>query len=490
MRLLYVLLYSVFVFSTSLFGANFIPISLAANQVAIIGTSVRIPDSCIDAGGATADLSVLYRPFNGSGYVVATNPHVSTAYCTTRYDWVSATVLYGSCPTGTISNANNICVTPPPPTCTDTQYLDSNNTCQDIPIPPYFPQDANSSHGTYGNGYAPIPQSACDSTSSPDYSTSLGAYSIISWDYAAQKCIASAFQCDSGFIYDSTTKICKKPPDTKNLPTTNDPTDSANSCNGNRWGLTQNYDFCNMCNASLYIWLPPVGLENYGLECNNKYVEYQCITDYRLKKFTQVSCGDVLQKDKTSNELNASALNPTPTKDTNVSNLSIKDSTTAITNKIAQEIQQQKNLNAKVSTASKQDSMLKQLNKMGTKLDQINEGQLSQNGVKNGVKDALDNRDNNLSVPSDINGTDTPGGNGIAAVKNSITSQYTKRYDLFGVTTCGSLSVTNTTIDFMSTTIKNPLVIMDNSLKGYYPMFKALFLVVATFLGLVSVFRR
>ena len=235
---------------------------------------------------------------------------------------------------------------------------------------------------------------------------------------------------------------------------------------------------------------PPIGLDNYGLKCNNKYVEYDCTTDYRLKKFTQVSCGDVLPKDKTTKTLDNSSLTPTPTKDTNVSSLSPSNSTVSVTDKLAKQIEQQKTLIAKVSTSDNQNKILDSLNKLGDKLNQINNGKLSQDGVNKALKNALDSRDNNLSVPSDINGTGTPGGDGISGVKNSILTQYSKRYDLFGVTTCGALSVTNNTITFMQTTIENPLVVMDNSLKPYYDLFKSLFLIVATFLGLVSVFRR
>ena len=396
------------------------------------------------------------------------------------------------CPLGQQIDLNsNTCITPtPPPTCTDSQYLDANNVCQTIVTPSTMPPDANASHGAYTTGYATVPQSACTSSASPDFSTSLGTFHIVGWDYSVNKCIGLGFKCNSGLVYDSITQTCTAPPDTKTIPTTGDPNNPADSCVGNKWGQTWTYNFCNECQGSVGVWLPPVGLENYGLECNKKYIEYDCVSDYRLKKFTQVSCGNVLPTDKTTNTLDNSSLNTTPTIDTNISSLPSPNNTTAITNKIAKQIELQKDLNNKVSTADNQNKILDSLDKLNGKLDGINTSKLTQDGVKKGVKDALDDRDNNLSVPSDINDSGTPGGNDISAVKNTILTQYSKRYDLFGITSCGSLSVTDNTITFMQTTIENPLVIMDNSLKPYYDLFKSLFLIVGTFLGLVSVFRR
>ena len=470
---------------------------------------------------ASYSFNSTYNVYNVVGSVYGVSPASSYVPISDTLAIPNSTANNGSCgflhpPSCTapqyLDTTTNTCVTPPtctapqildsvthtcvapPPTCTQNQFLDANNTCQDITTPATMPQDANASHGAYSSGYAPVPQSSCNSTSSPDYSTSLGAYHIGGWDYASSQCVALAFKCNNGFIYDSASKNCTPPPSTKDIASNTNASDSANSCKGNKWGLTWTYNFCGKCTGGVGIWLPPLGLENYGLQCNNKYVEYDCVSDYRLKKFNQVSCGNVLPKDKTTKQLDSSSLNTSPTKDTNLTSLSAVNSTTAITAKLSKQIEQNKQLNTKVSTADNQNKILDSLNKLGTKLDQINNGKLSQDGlknaIKNGVKDALNNRDNNLSIPSDMNKSGTPGGKGISGFKNSIISQYNKRYDLFGVSTCGTLSVTNRSISFMQTTIQNPLVIMDDTLKPYYSIFKSFFLIVATFLGLVSIFRR
>ena len=120
-----------------------------------------------------------------------------------------------------------------------------------------MPQDANASHGGYSSGYATVPKSACNSVSSPDFSTSLGAFHIVGWDYAVNKCIGLGFKCNSGLIYDSASQICTIPPDTKTIDSNSNANDSANSCVGNKWGRTWTYNFCSKCTGNLGIWLPP-----------------------------------------------------------------------------------------------------------------------------------------------------------------------------------------------------------------------------------------
>jgi len=371
-------------------------------------------------------------------------------------------------------------------------YPEDSATLFGMEIPSGFPQednnDTNNTHGTYVKGTLPIPQSDCNSNSTPDYSTSLGKIHVVGWDSAENKCVAMAFKCNNGFVLDINSNRCIQPPDTLELGHSSHANDSANFCSGGKWGQTWTYDFCDQCQGSVGIWLPPVGLEGYGLECNKKYVEYQCTTDYRLKKFIEVSCGNILDKDKTNKDLNLSNMDTTPTKDTNVSALPSADSTQAITTQLTKQVELQKDLNKKVSTVEGQNKLLKGINELGKKLDSINKRQLSQDGVKNGVKDALNERDNNLSIPDDANETG-PGGDGLKAAKNAIINQYGKRYDLFGVSGCGSPSF-DSSITFMGMTVENPLPVMDNSLKSYYPLFKSLFLLIATFLGFISVFRR
>jgi len=380
--------------------------------------------------------------------------------------------------------------TAPMPLCADNQLYDVNtSTCVSPPVPNTFPSDANASHGAISNGYAPIPKASCNSKSAPDYSTTLGTYHIVGWDLSRKKCLALAFKCNSGFVYDKNRKTCTQPPKTKTIEQNNkNPNDSANKCSGSKWGQTWTYNFCEQCKGNVGIWLPPVGLEGYGLQCNKKYIEYQCTTDYRLKKFEQVSCGNILPKDKTTKKIDLSKLNTTPTKDTNISSLPAKNNTRSITTMLSKQIEQNKALNSKVSTAENQKKLLDGINKLGKKLDSLNKGHLSQDGVKNGVKRALDARDNNLSIPKDANKTG-PGGRGLKDARNAIIKQYGIKYDLFGISTCGAPSFSSS-ITFMNMQVQNPMPVMDNALKAYYPMFKSLFLVVATFLGLLSVFRR
>jgi len=371
-----------------------------------------------------------------------------------------------------IDTINHICVDNPP--CTATQYADINQTCQDIPNPPNFPTDINSSHGAVSTGYAPIPQASCNSTASPDYQSAIGAYHIVGWDYGLQKCIATAFKCNSGFVYKVDGYNCVIPPDKLVAPTSSDPTSVDNKCVGNTWVNKTTWDFCSNTSTSLVVWLPPVGLENYGLEYGKKYVEYDCQTDYRLKKFAQVSCGDPLPKDITTKQLDTTSLHTTPTKETNVSALSLKDSTTAITDKLSIQNHKIDLLNNDKSTKSMQGSILTQLNKIGT-------NQLTSVGVST----ALNSRDNNNKAKAEDNSSN---GNGWGIAKNSIIGVYSKNYTPFN-TTCGTPTFQGD-ITFMGTTISDPLKAFDTATKPYFGSIKTFMILTATLLGLLSVFRR
>jgi hypothetical protein len=495
MKKIYILLFSIFVFNINLFALDISSCPPSSGNYWDI-SSVSTVKGC--SAIPPSDFFSCDSPYTVTTFVNS-NVIVNDPVCTDSYrtgsgnSYTTTIIKYkngvgSSCVPPNYINSNYMCVAPAAPTCLDNQYLDANNTCQDISTPADFPQDANASHGGYSNGYAPIPQADCNSQSSPDYTTSLGRYHIVGWDYGAGKCLAFAFKCNSGFIYDSVGNTCVMPPETKDIPPNSNTNDSANQCSGSKWGQTWTYNFCDQCQGNVGIWLPPVGLEGYGLQCNKKYVEYQCTTDYRLKKFTEVSCGNIIPKDKTTKQIDLNNLDTPLIKDTNTSSLPARDNTLAITSQISKQIELQKALNDKVSTADGQNKLLDGINKLGDKLDSMNNGKLSQDGVKKGVKDALDARDNNLSVPSDANETG-PGGNGLADAKNAIIGQYGVRFDLFGVTSCGQPSFSSS-ITFMSMTVENPLPVMDNSLKSYYPIFKNFFLLVATFLGLLSVFRR
>jgi len=121
--------------------------------------------------------------------------------------------------------------------------------------------------------------------------------------------------------------------------------------------------------------------------------------------------------------------------------------------------------------------------------------------------------DNNSSTPGDTNSTGdnnstTPGENNIslpdaidynqsmsatlAEVENAIAGQYGNTFNIFDNTgSCGNPGFA-ASVQVMGAEVKNPLKVADDAMNeaGVYPIIKGIFLFAATFLGLMSLFRR
>jgi len=250
------------------------------------------------------------------------------------------------CPDDLVYDDNGLCVSPLPPECTDDEYLDDNNQCQPlvVPDPENFPTTddnassgsgaSSSSSGGGSNGSTSVtnlPTTQDNCIPGTTFTSSMGVYQIIGWDNATNKCKTAIFRCNSGYVYDESTKSCKLPPD--EIDTTNDGSNTADAaCPGGKFAQRWTYNFCDQCRGDFGVWLPPVGLEGYGLECNRKYIEYDCIKDYRIKKFVEVSCGNVPPpEDPVTHEIDMDELTDSDVKDTNVSNLPAIDPTKANT---------------------------------------------------------------------------------------------------------------------------------------------------------------
>ena len=203
----------------------------------------------------------------------------------------------------------------PPVTCGGNEYLDANATCQsrDDAIPDDFPSDATS-NGKQSSGTLPITKESCEEKKKTD--TYLGYYQPIAWDYANGKCIAVAFKCTSGRVLNKEKTKCIVPPDNKEFPTGED-----NICPNNNWAKKRTHDFCNLCTGSVGIWYPPIGHKDSGMECNKQYVEYNCVSDFRVKKYQQTSCGTPLPEDTETRDLNITKVTSSITGDSNSSNL-------------------------------------------------------------------------------------------------------------------------------------------------------------------------
>lgn len=328
------------------------------------------------------------KNINGSSMyitkLVSSVPNVALGlpqYCDVTLDrvWYSSA---SSCPSGQFPDAQGICAAPAI-TCADNEIFDANtSSCVPFAIPSTFPSDANASHGTLSNGVLPVAKSACNSASSPDMATSLGAYHVVGWDSTTSTCKAMAFKCNNGFVYDSANKTCIAPP--VSLSKSN--TKQDNACRGKFvQRLSGTLNFCNQCNFSLGYWRPPLGYDNYNLQCDHSYVEYACNTDYRIKKFIEVSCGDPLPKDKTTKQLDLSKLKSN-VKDTNVSSVSTSNSSS---NQI-ETINQLKNVNSSILATNKSlNGLTKIASDSNAKLGSIESKVGSIDGNVKAIKDGL-----------------------------------------------------------------------------------------------------
>ena len=285
---------------------------------------------------------------------------------------------------------NSVCVPLPAPTCdSDTQFLDSNNTCQNKSdhIPSDFPNDDT---GFQNTGYPPVAESGCNA--GERYNTDLGVYELLGWDYQAQKCLAVGYKCKSGRTYDADAKTCVIPPDNTGF--------GDNLCVNDNWARKWTHDFCSDCTGDVGIWLPPLGHEESGMECNRAYVEYQCVKDYRIKKYKEVSCGDPLPVDSETHEMDISPLEGSTTNDTNTSSVPDADSGN---------LQNHEDLESILDEIEKGTSELKGINQNTNDIkdgvtavnDTLGDFKSQNHSDLTAIKDAIDGIDINVSGGSD-----------------------------------------------------------------------------------------
>lgn len=304
---------------------------------------------------------------------------------TTTYHWYNSKYNIYVCDSGLhYDSSSDSCINDTPSIiCSDNEIYDSNTSlCIPFPIPTTFPIDANASHGSLSNGVLSIPESDCNSASTPDMSTSLGAYHVVGWDTTTSTCKAMAFKCNGGLVYDSANKTCIAPPTELSKSNAN----QDNACSGKFVErLSGTLNFCNQCGFSLGYWRPPLGYEDYNLQCDHSYIEYACSTDYRIKKFVEVSCGDPLPQDMTTKELDLSNLDSN-VKDTNVSSVTNTDSSS---NQI-ETINQLKNINSSILATNKSlDGLTNIATDSNAKLGSIESKVGSLDGNVKAIKDGL-----------------------------------------------------------------------------------------------------
>ena len=220
-------------------------------------------------------------------------PKQGIKICTTCY---VAPYDNDSCPTPSVldtSGAKPKCITP---ACPSGQFLDANSTCQDLSIPSDFPSDkGHQSIREDGNNFTP---SSC--VPGKVFKSGIAYAKVIGWNSEKNVCEIATLFCDSGFTFDSVTNTCVAPSDTKTFDPNKDEISQAlaDACTSGKWAKKWTLDYCNQ--PTCYIGLNE---QNYNLHCGNMYFEYDCTSDYRLRKYVQVSCGEPLDKDKDTTSL-------------------------------------------------------------------------------------------------------------------------------------------------------------------------------------------
>ncbi len=293
--------------------------------------------------------------------------------------------------------------------CEDDEYLDINSTCKtktsaypnEIPI--------TGDTGETSTGTLPITKESCEKKLITINST--GVYAPYAWDYSTNKCLALGFKCKQGRLYDKNSKTCKIPKDDVSFPQ-----DEKNKCLGNDWGKRNDWNFCNECIGSVGIWRAPADLGYYGLECNKRYIEYQCKKDYRMKKFKEVSCGDPIPVDSETNELKVSSVEDTVFSDVktknkatvnpNDANSSVNEDLTKIERVLLDQIKpildvsknKLSSIDIKLSSANaKLDTINNNLTRTNSKLDTVNNTLNSLNNEQSFTNSKLDTVNNNLN---------------------------------------------------------------------------------------------
>ena len=175
--------------------------------------------------------------------------------------------------------------------CDANQILDANGTCVNLTLPSAFPNSDDKGIASIRdlNGYTP---ETCVSGSV--LSTGIAYGEILGFDYEKNICKVGVFFCNNGLTWDSLDGTCKVPQDNLSFDPNNNEISQelADACLSGNWAKRWTLDYCGqpLCYISL-------ADQNYNLSCGNKYLEYACTSDYRIKKYVQVSCGEVSQDD-------------------------------------------------------------------------------------------------------------------------------------------------------------------------------------------------
>ncbi|WP_373002615.1 hypothetical protein [Sulfurimonas sp.] len=410
MRLKSLLLYSLLLSYSSLFSANVSNVNGFVHYGGIyfqddmkVTTFIEHYDS---SGGYLANIgsypSKYYSMASSNIIQFTTKGECGGSYCHYTYD--KYVVTTGSCPVDTVLNPETYhCEAPPAPSCNpDTEYLNENNECVLLTsaIPPDFP-DNNTSNGVTSFGTVPTTEQGCKDMER--YNSSLGIVEVIGWDYGTQTCKVVAFKCNSGRVFDQSTNKCIIPPDNTNFG-------SNSGCINDNWARRWTHDYCEDCVGQAGIWLPPIGHEESGMECNKAYIEYQCVKDYRIKKYVEVSCGEPVPTDPENHNIDMDNLTPSEVTDQNLSNLPTIDPTNANLSTIeglrAIESAIKDNLNPKIDTInenllttnSKLSNIDNKLTSSNTKLDGIKSSLDNINGVLNTTGDGIDPSNMDIDV--------------------------------------------------------------------------------------------
>ncbi len=214
------------------------------------------------------------------------------------------------------------------PSGTTSTTISNASVCQEPFVSPDGFPDLNAS-GTPKLRLDDTPPADCIAGKSVHSSIAYAEY--VGFDSVLDKCKIMTFFCNSGLTWNNDLRKCVAPADELTFeiddssPLTADTISSelASACSSGRWAKSWTYDYCSQ--SLCYIALD---LQDYNLQCNNKYIEYDCTSDYRIKKFMQVSCGDVSEDDYTY-----STLDGTPTSNT-VADTNYTSTTTDVVSRI------------------------------------------------------------------------------------------------------------------------------------------------------------
>ena len=347
----------------------------------------------------------------------------------------------------------------------DEGQVDINGTCQDISLPSNFPTSENKG----------IPSIREDDTVEADcipgkeFHSGIAYAKIIGWNSAKNKCEIGAFFCNSGLTWDNISMSCKIPDSEAQLNPSDDDISQAlaDSCKSGKWAKKWTYDYCNQ--PLCYI---PLDAQNYNLSCGNKYLEYDCTSDYRIKKFVQVSCGDVAKEDYNNTSLSIGG-------DTSTPNI-VPDTT-----------QNQATTDSVVSAINSQSSKLtSSLDGLKDGLDTISQKSDLTNNKLDSISNQLSNLNDKLSPLKKVD--DLSNDSSIIAdlMNNSINdgfNTYLNRDYTGGLATsqCGSIGTYS--INFHGSTI----TILSQNTINELPMsiFKTMIIFAFVFSGVIIAFR-